>query len=42
MQAAGEHRQLWRSAGTRLPSGVYLVRLAYGGVVQTTKVVLER
>lgn len=44
-EAAGEHQQVWRGSGVargRLPAGVYMVRLAYGSVVQTTKVVLQR
>ena len=45
VQTVGEHRQVWRSTGAargRLPSGVYMVRLAYGDMVKTTKVVLEQ
>ncbi len=45
VQSAGEHRQVWRGTGAargRLPSGVYMVRLVYGDVVKTTKVVLEQ
>ena len=44
-EAAGAHRQAWNGVGDkgdRLPAGVYLLRLAFDGRSQSTKLVIQR